>query len=86
MTIAHRAFSAAFGAGHSRNLPWIRAARHQGIERTDSRPYGAAGTITSSPWEGLYLEDEQIAKPAPEDSMETSTELERFLSSLMYGE
>lgn len=85
MTIT-RAFSAAFGASPDRNLPRTRPARHQEVGRSESQPYGVAGNITSSPWEGLYLADEQVIEPAFEESTLTNSELERFLNSLMHGE
>jgi hypothetical protein len=85
MTIA-RAFSAVFGASHCRNLPSTGPTRHQEIGRSESRQYGMAGNITSSPWEGLYLADELVTEPAVEESTLTDSELERFLNSLMHGE
>jgi hypothetical protein len=43
------------------------------------------GRITSSPWEGLYLEAEDAAS-ATEDTPQVNTQLEQFLTSLMFGE
>jgi len=43
------------------------------------------GKITSYPWEGLYLEPEEAASAA-DNTPQVSTELDKFLSSLMYGE
>ena len=84
--IITRAFSAAFGASHDRNLPRTGPAGHQEIGGSESRPYGLAGNITSSPWEGLYMADEQVIEPAFEESTLTNSELEHFLNSLMHGE
>lgn len=84
MTIAHRAFSAAFGTSHATRLPKARPAQLK-VEPSESRQYGV-GSFTSSPWEGLYLHDDGTNEPALDESTQTSTELERFLSSLMYGE
>lgn len=43
--------------------------------------------LTCSPWEGLYLEQNQaFAAPGNDASKRTSEDLEAFLSSLMYGE
>jgi hypothetical protein len=46
-----------------------------------------SGQLTSSPWEGLYLEQNQAeADPARNSSRDSGPELGTFLSTLMYGE
>ncbi|UZX03089.1 hypothetical protein F8G81_11155 [Arthrobacter sp. CDRTa11] len=86
MTIAHRVFSTAFDARHGRPLPQVGRARYRDADPTDSLHVGPTGSITCSPWEGLYLEEDGTAEPAIDNSVEISTALDRFLSSMMYGE
>jgi hypothetical protein len=85
MTIAHRAFHTAFTSLGS-PFPSVGGARHQNAEPTDSRRVGPTESITCSPWEGLYVEVDGTAEPAFDNSVEISAELDRFLSSIMYGE
>ncbi|MGO4584632.1 hypothetical protein AB4Z38_12210 [Arthrobacter sp. 2RAF6] len=84
MTIAHRALSAAFGTSHATRRPKKGQARQE--ELSKSRRYGVTGNITSSPWEGLYLEDDAPAEQAFEERVEPNEEQYRFLNGIMYGE
>lgn len=86
MTIAHRAFSTVFDASHGWPLPQVGRARYRDADPSESRRVGATGSITCSPWEGLYLEEDATAQQTLNDDVEVSTEMDRFLSSIMYGE
>jgi hypothetical protein len=85
MAIAHRAFSTA-GASLGSTFPKAGPALHQDADPIEFRRLGANGSVTCLPWEGLYLEEDGPAERAFDDSVEISTELDRFLSSIMYGE
>jgi hypothetical protein len=85
MTIAHRALYTAF-ASLGRPLSNGGRARHQNTEPAQSRRDGPMGSLTCSPWEGLYLEEDGKAERAFDNSGEISTELDRFLTSIMYGD
>ncbi|MEX5257979.1 hypothetical protein [Kocuria arenosa] len=53
MRSMHRLISTAFGPRAHSSAP-SRATTTR--TTADSRPYGTAGRLVSSPWEGLYLE------------------------------
>ncbi len=84
MSIAHRVVPGAFSprpaTARTAKVPAV-------VQEPASRPYGYAGRITCSPWEGLYLEDSQtVASAENHTTWATDSELEHFLTSLMYGE
>ena len=51
-----------------------------------TRSYGASERITSFPLEGHYFEGAEPERTTHESSAPYSIEIERFLTSLMYGE
>lgn len=79
MTISHRIFSSHFL--HPSHV-------HCSAKVVGVRSEEASSGITSTPWEGLYLEvnedvdvDNDVA-----DGLHPNLDLERFLDSLMFGE
>lgn len=84
MSIAHRPFSTGFGT--DRHTTRSSAAQHWGwghAEKTESGAPERQGSITSYPWEGLYLEADEAGLSADEAPQ---AELGLFLTNLMYGE
>jgi len=51
---------------------------------TDALPQGGQRGITAAPWEGLYLEAAETEVNAGKSDL--TTDLERFLASITYGE
>jgi hypothetical protein len=82
ISIGHRAIFTAFG--HRTSFK-PRAAAPSFAKEAEAPAVLAAGELTCSPWEGLYLEQ---ARPVvkDEDAATTSRQLDAFLASLMYGE
>jgi hypothetical protein len=59
----------------------------RGDEQQANTPsYGTSGRITSFPWEGQYLGATEPDRSSHERRVPDSCEIERFLTSLMYGE
>lgn len=82
MTIVHRTFSAAFQ--HRPEVhPW-GTGTDQAPAATEARADGASSGTTAASGEGPYLEVD--AGSAVADGLPTESELEGFLTSLMYGE
>ncbi|MDQ1594378.1 MAG: hypothetical protein QOH40_934 [Arthrobacter pascens] len=79
MTIAHSVPSISFGRKGSRTSA-TQQARHSG----EPSAHEAPGGLTCSPWEGLYLHTGE--SESSEEANLPNPELERFLSSLMFGE
>ena len=55
MRSVHQILSAAFGPRTHSVAPGQAPITHT---LTDCRPYGTSGRLTSTPWEGLYLESD----------------------------
>jgi hypothetical protein len=80
MAVIHRTFAGAFNYrsdvhGWGTQAPAVAAVR----------PDRDSPRITAAPWEGLYLEVEDVDNTVA-DGLPTDPELVRFLASLMYGE
>jgi hypothetical protein len=86
MTIAHRTLSSVFWGAHNGFDPDARRPCSQEAVRSEPQHHAASGTISCAPWEGLYMEHAEAAEPAVETGFPGSTELERFLATLMHGE
>lgn len=79
MTISHRIFSSHFL--HPSHV-------HCSANVEGARSEEASSGITSTPWEGLYLEvnEDVDVDNAVADGLHPNLDLERFLDSLMSGE
>lgn len=85
MSIAFRPFS--FGKDH--HTTRTPKTHHWGwghTEKTDSGTPEQQGSMTSYPWEGLYLEVDETTVSVSEADPQPNTPLGLFLASLMYGE
>lgn len=84
MSIKNRAIARVFINRNDLQSPPADPEENNGpTSRSDNVP----GSLTCSPWEGLYLEQNQaFAAPGDDASMSAGEDLEAFLSSLMYGE
>ena len=81
MKIMHRTSKSAFS-----HQPAAGSTDKGKEQQADTRSYGASERITSFPWEGHYLEGTEPERSTHESSAPDSFEIERFLTSLMYGE
>lgn len=87
MSIAHRHFAAGFARnGHTTRTPQTRDRGWGHAEESESGTLEREGSMTSYPWEGLYLEVDEPASSTATAVPQPSTQLGRFLTSLMYGE
>ncbi|MFF1255095.1 hypothetical protein ACFVYC_21710 [Pseudarthrobacter sp. NPDC058329] len=83
MSIAHRPFSAGLGTRH--HTARKPQAHHWGWGHATKTPE-RQGSLTSYPWEGLYLAVDEADVPEGAAAPQPNAPLGLFLTSLMYGE
>lgn len=87
MSIAHRPFSAGLGTDHhTTRTPKAHHWRWGHTEKTESGTPERQGSMTSYPWEGLYLEVDETTVSVSAADPQPNAHLGLFLTSLMYGE
>lgn len=86
MSIAFSSLHGPWGTTNVTRKAQHASAQAHAYEDPHCRPYGMTGTISASPWEGLYLEcPEESVEPAVTPA-QVNSDLERFLTALMVGE
>ncbi|MEV7136523.1 hypothetical protein AB0N24_27085 [Arthrobacter sp. NPDC093128] len=87
MSIAHRPFSAGLGTDrHTSRTPKTNRWGWGHSEKSESETNERQGSMTSYPWEGLYLEVNETTVSAGTAAPQPNARLGLFLTSLMYGE
>ncbi|WP_156642257.1 hypothetical protein [Arthrobacter sp. B6] len=87
MTIAHHPFLGGLGVRHhAARTPKIQHLDWGHATKLEPSSPERQGSLTSYPWEGLYLEIEETTVSAGAAAPQHNAPLELFLTSLMYGE